>query len=94
MAITVTDIDFLAKLSKLDIPATEKEQVAAKLGAIVEQLQLLQELDTTGVEATTHVLPMENIFREDVVQEGLTQAEIEQNAPAYQNGFFQVPRIL
>ena len=94
MTITPADVDYLAKLSKLNIPADDKEQVAHKLGAIIEQLQQLQEVDTTDVEATTHVLPLKNIFREDVVQDGLSQAEIEQNAPAYQNGFFQVPRIL
>ena len=94
MAITITDVEHLAKLSKLDISETEIEQVTAKLGVVIEQLQQLQEVDTTGVAATTHVLPLENIFREDEVKDGLTQAEIEQNAPAYQNGFFQVPRIL
>ena len=94
MMVTQAELDYLAKLSKLEIPVAEKEQTAHDLGVILDHLQQLQEVDTTGVAATTHVLPLENIFREDVVQNGLTTEEVEQNAPTYQNGFFQVPRIL
>ena len=68
--------------------------MAGKLGSILEYMQQLNEIDTTGVELTTHVLPINNVFREDVPGVQLSNDQALANAPEREDNFFRVPRIL
>ena len=65
------DVEYVAKLAHLHLDETEKKDMETKLGSILGYMQQLQQIDTTGVEATTHVLPLANVFREDIVGETL-----------------------
>jgi aspartyl-tRNA(Asn)/glutamyl-tRNA(Gln) amidotransferase subunit C len=54
----------------------------------------LQKLDTTGIEPTPYVLPVRNVFREDVAKEGVSHEAALSNAPAVENDGFKVPRVI
>jgi len=65
-----------------------------QLNAILEYMDQLAEVDTAGVEPTSHVLPLTNVMRDDLVRECLSNAEALANAPAAEHGHFAVPKIL
>jgi aspartyl-tRNA(Asn)/glutamyl-tRNA(Gln) amidotransferase subunit C len=66
----------------------------AQLDAILTYIDKLNELDTSQVEPTSHVIPMTNVFREDKVRPSLSQDQALANAPDRQEALFRVPRIL
>ncbi len=94
MAISLQDVEYVAKLARLEIPAEAKADYGEKLNAILDYMQQLQELDTTGVPPTTHVLPLENVFREDIVRPCLDREKALANAPDREDGYFRVPKII
>ena len=75
------DVEYVAKLAHLHLDETEKKDMETKLGSILGYMQQLQQIDTTGVEATTHVLPLANVFREDIVGETLDTEKALAQAP-------------
>lgn len=94
MTITSNEVEHIAKLSKLETVQEDKEQVAVKLAAIVDYTQQLRELDISGVEPTTHVLPLTNVFRDDECVPCLPREQVLALAPEREDGFFKVPSIL
>jgi aspartyl-tRNA(Asn)/glutamyl-tRNA(Gln) amidotransferase subunit C len=94
MKITIKDVEHVARLARLELNEEEKARMRAQLDSILNYIDTLNELDTSAVEPTSHVLPMTNVFREDEVRRSLTQEEALGNAPDRQDIFFRVPRIL
>lgn len=94
MSITIGDVEYVAKLAKLELEPSEKAEYTEKLNSILEYMQQLQELDTRDIEPTTHVLPLNNVFREDELKPCLPREKALQNAPDQVDGYFRVPRIL
>ncbi len=94
MNITRSDVEHVAKLAKLKLTEEEKTAYQEKLDAILQYMQQLQELDTTGVAPTTHVLPLENVMRQDEVGVCLPREKALSNAPEPEDGYFRVPRIM
>ena len=92
--ITATEVRYVAELARLDLAAGEEELLTGQLNAILEYMDQLGEVDTTGVEPTSHVLPLTNVMRDDLVHECLSTAEALANAPAADQGHFAVPKIL
>ena len=84
----------VAKLSRLDLTEVEITAFSAQLSAILEYVEKLNELDTTGVEPLAHCLPVSNVFREDVVKDSLDVEQALANAPQRDENFFKVPKIL
>ena len=87
-------VEYVAKLAHLHLDETEKKDMEDKLGSILGYMQQLQKIDTTGVEATTHVLPLANVFREDVVGSTLETEKALQQAPERDGNYYKVPKIL
>ena len=83
MANVITDetIDYVGILAKLELSAGEKEQAKKDLAEMLDYIDQLGELDTTGVEPMSHVFPVNNVFREDVVTNGDDRDNILKNAP-------------
>lgn len=94
MAFSEEDVKKIAMLARLELTGEEVEQMRHQLGAIVDYVEQLQEVDTTGVEPLAHCLPVQNVFREDVVKESLTPDEALANAPKRAGDFYSVPAIL
>lgn len=94
MKITVDQVRYVAGLARLELAPGEEQLLTGQLNAILEYMGQLAAVDTTGVEPTSHVLPLTNVLRDDVVHECLTTAEALANAPAAEQGHFAVPKIL
>jgi aspartyl-tRNA(Asn)/glutamyl-tRNA(Gln) amidotransferase subunit C len=92
--ITREDVEHVAELARLELTAAEKEQFIAQLNSILTYVEKLSELNTDGVEPTSHVLPLSNVFREDEVRPSLDRDRVLQNAPQESHFFFKVPRII
>jgi len=94
MKITVDMVEHVAKLSRLEFSQPEKELFAGQLDAILSYVDKLNELDTTGIEPTSHVLPINNVFRADEPSPSLTPDEALSNAPERSGDFYRVPKII
>lgn len=94
MANIISDetIEYVGILAKLELSDAEKEDAKKDMGRMLDYIDKLGELDTTGVEPMSHVFPVHNVFREDVVTNGDTRDEILKNAPEEKDGMFVVPR--
>ena len=94
MKITREEVEHVARLARLGLSEEETERMQAQMDAILTYIDKLNQLDTSEVEATSHVIPMTNVFREDTIWSSLSQEQALANAPDPQEGFFRVPRIL
>ena len=94
MTISKKDVEHIALLSRLELEEEETQLYTEQLNAILEYVNKLGELDTSDIEPTAHVLPLKNVFRDDVVKEGLKQEDALSNAPDQENGFFKVPKMV
>jgi aspartyl-tRNA(Asn)/glutamyl-tRNA(Gln) amidotransferase subunit C len=94
MKITIDRVRRVAELARLDLAPVEEGILTGQLNAILEYMDQLGEVDTTGIEPTSHVLPLTNVMRDDVVGDCLSNAETLANAPAADQGHFAVPKIL
>lgn len=87
-------IEYVGILAKLELSEEEKEAAKADMGSMLDYIDKLNELDTSGVEPMSHVFPMNNVFREDVVTNGDERDKILKNAPASKDGAFKVPKTV
>ncbi len=88
------DIEKVAKLARLELSGEERETFGNQLEQILTYMEQLNRLDTTGVEPTSHAIPIHNVFREDEVKPSCPQEEVLAIAPAEEEGHFKVPRII
>lgn len=94
MSITEKDVLHVAKLAKLSFEQEQVAQFTKQMSAIIDMVEELNEVDTTGVPVTTHGVPVVNRFREDVVEEGTNRDELFENVLTKQDGFIKVPAML
>jgi aspartyl-tRNA(Asn)/glutamyl-tRNA(Gln) amidotransferase subunit C len=92
--ISLEQVRYVAGLARLELDAGEEQRLTGQLNAILEYMGQLAEVDTAGVEPTSHVLPLTNVLREDLAHACLPAAEALANAPAAEQGHFAVPKIL
>jgi aspartyl-tRNA(Asn)/glutamyl-tRNA(Gln) amidotransferase subunit C len=94
MSISAEQVRWIAHLARLEMPAAELDILQRDLNAIVEYVNLLQTLNTDGVEPLAHTLDLANVFRDDVPVPSLPVDEILANAPQRQDDFYAVPAVL
>lgn len=94
MANIISDetIEYVGILAKLELSEEEKEQAKKDMANMLDYIDTLNELDTSGVEPMSHVFPVNNVFREDIVTNGDDREEILANAPEAKEGAFVVPK--
>jgi aspartyl-tRNA(Asn)/glutamyl-tRNA(Gln) amidotransferase subunit C len=92
--ITIEEVEHVANLARLVFDEEEKKKLAEQLGRILDYIEQLNELDTEDVEPTSHVIPMKNVVRPDVVRPSLTRDDALANAPSDVDGLFEVPKIV
>jgi aspartyl-tRNA(Asn)/glutamyl-tRNA(Gln) amidotransferase subunit C len=88
------DVEDVARLARLALSDEELERMRAELDAILAYIDKLSALDTSGVEPTSHAVPLVNVMRDDEVRDSLPQAEMLANAPDRVGDLFRVPRII
>ncbi len=84
----------LGVLARIQLDDGEVERLTGQLSAIVDNIAKVSEVATPDVPATSHPIPLENVFRPDVVGEMLTIAQVLQNAPDATEDRFKVTAIL
>ena len=84
----------VAKLARLRLTNDEIETFREQLSSILSYMEQLNAVDTADVPPTAHPLPLSNVFRDDDIRASWTPEEALRNAPAHQDDFFQVPKVL
>ena len=94
MAITRDEVKEVALLARLALSEAEVDRFTQQLGSILEHIEQLKQLDTTGIEPTTHAVPLDCPLREDVVGESLPAERALAAAPARVGDLFEVPKFV
>lgn len=94
MANVISDetIEYVGILAKLELSSSEKEEAKSDMGRMLDYIDKLGELNTDGIEPMSHVFPVKNVWREDVVTNGDDRENIISNAPGEKDGMFEVPK--
>lgn len=93
-SINYETIEYVGILAKLELSEAEKEAAMEDMSRMLDYIDKLNELDTVGVEPMSHVFPVSNVFREDVVTNGDERDKTLANAPDSKDGAFKVPKTV
>ena len=88
------EVRYIASLSRIDLEENEVEILTKSLADILNYIEKLKKLDVSNVKPTSHVLPLENVYREDEVKPSLPQKEALQASVEQHNGSFKVPKVI
>jgi aspartyl-tRNA(Asn)/glutamyl-tRNA(Gln) amidotransferase subunit C len=91
--LAVEQIRWIAHLARLELTDAELETMARQLSSILDYVNQLQQVDTTGVEPLAHPLPVQNVFRADEPVPSLPVADALANAPQRAGDFYEVPAV-
>ena len=94
MSLTSEEVRKVALLARLELGDDEIERQAKHINHLLARFEELQTVDVTGIEPTSHSVPVFNVLREDEVRPSLPREEILANAPESRDGRFIVPRII
>lgn len=94
MKLSYEQVRHIAWLARLSLSDEEVEKFSLQLSNILENFEILKEVDTSAVPAASHIIPLYNVLRKDVVTESYPPAEILANAPRQAENCFQVQAIL
>ncbi len=88
------DIDHIALLARLRLTDAEKDRLGKQMETIIGYIDQLNQLDTANVEPTSHVIPIHNVFREDVETQPFPEKDYLSLAPAEKKHHYEVPQII
>jgi aspartyl-tRNA(Asn)/glutamyl-tRNA(Gln) amidotransferase subunit C len=94
MGIGPREVERIAKLARLSITSEEKQIFGSQLGKTLDYIEKLNELDTSEIEPTSHVLELINVTREDALKKSLHVEDVLRNAPDRSDNFYRVPKII
>ena len=96
MANVISDetMEYVGILAKLELSKEEQKAARKDMERMLDYIDKLNELDTTGVEPMSHVFPVNNVFREDVVTNGDNKEATLANAPLRKEDSFEVPKTI
>ncbi|MCL5063073.1 MAG: Asp-tRNA(Asn)/Glu-tRNA(Gln) amidotransferase subunit GatC [Nitrospiraceae bacterium] len=94
MKITNEDVKHIARLSRLHLSDEETDTFSGQLSSIMEYVEQLNSLDTGNIEPTSHVIPLNNVMRDDILMTSLPVEEALKNAPDSTEKFYRVPKII
>lgn len=94
MAVSIKDVEHVAKLARLKFNDQEKEKFTHELNDILKYVEKLSEVDTEGVDISISSYPMYNALREDEVQPSMDRKTVLENAPDSGYGYFKVPKVI
>ena len=93
MALTMDEVRKVALLARLRLSDEELARMQQQLSSILDYMQVLQEVDITGVPPTAQVTDVVNVMRPDEVRPSLPVEEVLANAPAHEGGYFKVKPV-
>jgi aspartyl-tRNA(Asn)/glutamyl-tRNA(Gln) amidotransferase subunit C len=88
------EVAHLARLARLAVTEAELDKFAGQLDVILQSVARVGEVAAEDIPPTSHAVPLQNVFRDDLPSPGLTQQQALAGAPAVEQGRFRVPRIL
>jgi aspartyl-tRNA(Asn)/glutamyl-tRNA(Gln) amidotransferase subunit C len=94
MSVTNEDVKYVANLARLQLTDEEAEQLKGDMNRILEYMETLNELDTSGVEPLEHVTELDVRFRKDEAKPPLSHEDALKNAPDADSDYFRVPRVI
>ena len=94
LSLTIKEIEHVARLARLELSAAEKEEFTGQLNEILNFVEQLNQIDTTGIEPTAHAMQINNVYRPDQVKPSLDLEQALSNAPDRIDNFFKVPKTL
>lgn len=94
MKIDEGTVQKIAHLSRLELSSEESTKMVEDLSTILDWMEQLNEVDTTGIEPLTHINPDVNVFREDVADNRLSRERGLRNAPLKNEEYFMVPKVI
>jgi aspartyl-tRNA(Asn)/glutamyl-tRNA(Gln) amidotransferase subunit C len=94
MSVDTATVRHIAKLARIAVSDGEVEALVPELNNIIGWIEQLQEVDVTGIEPMTAVIPNELRMRADVVTDGGIRDAVLANAPVAEHGFFAVPKVI
>ncbi len=92
--ITQKDVQYIAHLSRIHVGEDEASTLAKDLEKILVYIEKLKTLNVDHVKPTSHVLPIENVFREDHVTASLERDQVMKMTVHHDKGFFNVPQVI
>lgn len=94
MSISQETTKYVAHLARIDLKSKEIERLSQQLQDILGFIDKLKSIDVTKINPTSHILPINNVFREDKPQESLPVKKVLDNAPGKERNFFMVPKVI
>lgn len=94
MSIDLQTVKKIASLSRISVTEAEAEAMVPELNNILGWVEQLGEVDVTGVQPMTAVIPNHQRLRDDVVTDGNVRDKVLANAPQAEHGFFAVPKVI
>ena len=94
MSVDTKTVRHIAKLARISVSDAEVEALAPELSNILGWIEQLQEVDVSGVQPMTAVIPNKLRLREDKVTDGGIREDVLRNAPVAEHGFFAVPKVI
>jgi aspartyl-tRNA(Asn)/glutamyl-tRNA(Gln) amidotransferase subunit C len=94
MSIDKKSVDYVAHLARIELEPKELEKLSGQLKGILDFIDKLKQVDVTHTPATSHILPINNILRDDSRAESLSCGQALENAPQKERNFFVVPKVI
>jgi len=94
MAITKETVEYVANLARMELNSKELSKLSQQLQDILDFIDKLKKLNIENIAPTSHILPINNVLREDIPKESLTPLKSLANAPQREGNFFVVPKVI
>jgi aspartyl-tRNA(Asn)/glutamyl-tRNA(Gln) amidotransferase subunit C len=94
MSIEKETVEYVAHLARIELMPDELEKLSRQLDVIIDFIDTLKKVDVASIAPTSHILPIQNVTREDEPTGSLPIEKVLVNAPLRQNGFFVVPKVI
>lgn len=92
--ISMKQIEHVAWLARIELTEDEKKSFTQQLNEILDYFKKIDEVDTSNIEPTFHVLDLVNVLRDDKVEPSLSTEDALKNAPQKEDSFIKAPKIL
>lgn len=94
MKIDRKEVEHVAQLARLQFDEAQLEMFVHQLNTILEYFEKLQKINTSEIEPTSHAVVMNNVFRDDAVEDFSDKDLLLTNAPSKEKGCFKVPKVI